>query len=82
MICFDAQVLIWGVQGQARESQQAMIERTRRYIESLRNGNERIMVPTPALAEYLQGFDNEERRRQLAVLEKHFFLPSFDVPSS
>lgn len=82
MICFDTMVLIWGVQGEARPSQQAMIDRTRRFIASLREGNEQIMVPTPALAEYLQGFDNEARKRQLTVLEQSFFIPAFDLPAA
>jgi hypothetical protein len=40
------------------------------------------MIPTPALAEYLQGFDNEERKRQLQVLERHFFIPAFNLPAA
>lgn len=82
MICFDTMVLVWGVQGAATAGQEEMIDRTRRFIASLRAQNELIMIPTPALAEYLQGFDTEERKRQLQVLERHFFIPAFNLPAA
>jgi hypothetical protein len=40
------------------------------------------MVPTPTLTEYLVGFDKDARRRQLAVLQRSFVIPAFDVPSA
>ena len=82
MICFDTTVLIWGVQGRARKGQEGMVERTRQYIDSLRDTNERIMIPTPALTEYLAGFDSVARRHQLAALQRNFVIPAFDVPAA
>lgn len=82
MICFDTTILIWGVQGQASSDQEGMIDQTRRYIASLHDANERIMVPTPALMEYLQGFSAAARHQQLGVLQRSFFVPSFDVPAA
>ena len=40
------------------------------------------MVPAPAAAEYLQGFDDKERQEQLAALKRYFFVPSFDLPAA
>ena len=37
------------------------------------------MVPAPVAAEYLQGFDDSERKEQLAALDRNFFIPSFDL---
>jgi predicted nucleic acid-binding protein len=82
MICFDTSILIWGVQGAARSGQEEMIDRTRRFIAHLREQNEQIMIPTPALAEYLQGFENEDRKAQLAILERSFVIPAFDMPAA
>lgn len=70
MICFDTMVLIWGVQGWASPGQEELVGRTKRYVTSLARENERIMVPTPALTEYLQHFDDAERKRQLQHFEK------------
>jgi predicted nucleic acid-binding protein len=82
MICFDTMILVWGVQGAARSAQEEMIERTRRYLRSLQEGNTKIMVPTAALTEYLQGFELEDRKRQLQALERHFVIPAFDLPAA
>jgi len=82
MICFDTMVLIWGVQGAARPGQEEMIDRTRRYIGNLAREHEQIMVPTPALTEYLQHFDDAERKRQLELLERHFLIAAYDLPAA
>jgi predicted nucleic acid-binding protein len=80
MICFDTMVVIWGVQGKANPDQHVMIDRCRRFIDSL--GKDTVMIPAPAVAEYLQDFDNEARRHQLAMLERNFFIPSFDLKAA
>jgi hypothetical protein len=83
MICFDTQILIWGVQGWARPSQVEMIDRCKRYIAHLDACHEVVMVPTPALFEYLIHFgDGEERRAQRTAIERHFFVPGFDLPAT
>lgn len=40
------------------------------------------MIPSPVVAEYLQGFDATGRAKQVAELQKSFFIPSFDLPSA
>jgi predicted nucleic acid-binding protein len=59
-----------------------MIARTQRYLNSLRDHNEILMVPTPVVAEYLQGFERGEQVAQLKKFERYFFTPSFDLPSA
>jgi hypothetical protein len=65
MICFDTQILIWGVQGTSHPDQASMIERTRHYIAPLEQAKEQVMIPAPVLAEHLVGFEpaDHERRR-------------------
>ena len=70
MICFDKQILIWGVQGTNHPDQASMIERTPRYIAHLERVKEQVMIPAPVLAEYLVGFEPADHERQLASLEK------------
>lgn len=82
MICFDTMVLIWGVQGAASSEQTELIARTKRYISSLADANERILIPTPAVTEYLQGFEPGERKRQLELLQRHFVIVSYDLPAA
>lgn len=82
MICLDTMALIWGVQQTARAGQEAMVERTKRYLRSLSEEDEILMVPAPVAAEYLQGFDDQSRLAQLIALQRYFFTPSFDLPSA
>lgn len=81
MICIDTMVLIWGVQQKASLGQEAMIDRTGRWLRSLA-GNERIMLPSVAMSEYLMKFSGVDRQRQLALLQQRFFIPSLDVPAA
>lgn len=82
MICFDTQVLIWGVQSTGHSGREAMVERTRRYIEWLGKSKTPIMIPAPAVTEYLVAFPPDEQLRQLQVIERSFFVSAFDLPAS
>lgn len=82
MICLDTMVLIWGLQRKATPDYQHLVERTQRYLKYLDEANETIMIPSPVVAEYLQGFDATGRAKQVASLQKWFFIPSFDLPSA
>lgn len=81
MICFDTSPIIWGVQGVARSGQGEMIDRTKHFIEHLAREKKRIMIPTPALTEYLLGFPPKEQKEQRRVIETNFVVPAFDIPA-
>lgn len=82
MICLDTMILILGLQRKAAPKYQHLVERTQRYLKHLDDENETIMIPSPVVAEYLQGFDAAGRARQVTSLQKLFFIPSFDLPSA
>ena len=82
MTCIDTHILIWGVRGWASPAQEAMIPRTKRCIEHLAQSDERVMIPTPVVAEYLVGLPTEDHEAHLAILERNFFLPPLDVASA
>lgn len=82
MICFDTSPIIWGVQGEAKSTQSDMVIRTKRYIKYLADKKERIMIPTPALTEYLLHFPPEEQQKQRQIIEGSFIVPAFDIHAS
>ena len=82
MICLDTMILIWGLQRKAAPNYQHLVERTQRYLKHLDEENETLMIPSPVVAEYLQGFDAAGRAKQIATLQRSFFIPSFDLPSA
>lgn len=77
LICLDTSVLIWGIQGYARESQKGLVKRTANYLKSLERDSVRIVVPTPVLAEYLCGIPGEVADRQRQVIAKRFRIAEF-----
>lgn len=77
MICLDTQILIWGVEGSCRPGQDDMPGRARRYLERLAKDGEKVLVPTPAISEYLTGSDQPDR--ELKVITKRFLVPAFDL---
>lgn len=79
MICFDTGPLIWGIQGKAREGQEEMVERTQRYIKHLSEKKVEIVLPAPVVGEYLMGFDEADRKKQIQLINEVFRVPSFDM---
>lgn len=82
MICFDTGPVIWGVQGKAKQGQEEMVERTRRYIKFLSERNVRIMLPTPVVSEYLLGFDEAEQAKQIQVIRQVFRVGAYDMQAA
>src|SRR5271157_5141374 len=81
MICLDTPILIWGVRGFASRNQEHEITRAERYIRWLRLKNEKVMIPTPVLAEYLVGATATELHHG-EIFEMGFEMPPFDVPAA
>ena len=79
MIAFDSQTLMFGVQASGHQGREGLAERARKYIRHLDEQGELVMVPAPALAEYLAGFPVEEHEAQLRVIQKRFIVPALDV---
>lgn len=59
-----------------------MIPKTKRFIEHCATTNQRIMVPTPVLAEYLCAFPPEEHESHLLIFERSFYLAPLDISSA
>jgi predicted nucleic acid-binding protein len=82
-VCFDTSLLIWGIRGEATSGQEAMIDRTKRYIAFLDAQKKQVMVPAPALFEYLIGSKNDHiRNDERSVIARRFRVPPLDIPSA
>ena len=82
VICLDTQPVLWGIQAFASESQEAMINRTRAFLNDLSEKGEKIMIPSPVVFESLLTLSDEEMQKQRAILQSRFFVSSFDLPAS
>src|SRR3954447_1443745 len=81
MICLDTAILIWGIRGFASRNQDHMVLKAKRYIEFLETKAERIMVPTPVLAEYFVGSTTTERH-EMEIMDRRFVFLPLDIPSA
>jgi predicted nucleic acid-binding protein len=78
VISVDAQILIWGVQGQATAQRQEMIPRARAFFERCKAEQLKIHLPAFALAEYIVGLDQKQQAESLAALSRTCLIAPFD----
>lgn len=78
-VCFDNNILIWGVRKKASPGQEALIRSAGALFEELDKNGAKIIIPTPVLSEFLT-FAPEHRHAEItASLESHFQLTPFDA---
>ncbi|HVC96887.1 MAG TPA: hypothetical protein VND64_24625 [Pirellulales bacterium] len=81
-ISVDAQILIWGIKRQATPDRQHMIDRAARFFRQCQREHQRIFLPAQSLAEFLVGYDAEQRRLSLARLSRGFLVAPFDAKAA
>lgn len=82
MICFDTNVLIWSVQASGPPAMADLRIRARRYLEHLDRERTTVLVPAPALSEYLAWFHPQDHATQMRVFEKGFRMGPFDTQAA
>lgn len=82
LVCFDTQVLIWGIQGHARITQQHMIVRTKNFIRHLGQHNTKVLIPSVVLAEFLMGIPSDRHAAVAAYLQNSFIVAPFDASAA
>ena len=78
IVCFDSQIVIWGVKKFAEQSQLSMIEKTERFIESLDKEGIEVMLPMVVVTEILSREPFEKQVAILQVLQESFILKNYD----
>ncbi len=56
--------------------------RARILLDILQEGNDRIVIPSIVVAEYLAGVPNDQRRKSLSEIQDRFYCPPFDAVSA
>ena len=59
-----------------------MINRTRAFLKDISEKGEQIMIPSPVVLESLLTLSDEEIEKQQELLQRRFFIASFDLPAS
>lgn len=78
-VAIDTQILIWGVQAQAGEGQQAMIGPARAFLRRLDDEGVTVQVPSVVLGEYLVGTDASRREQALSLFQQRYQVLPYDA---
>jgi len=79
MICFDTCVLIWGIQDSGNPStEDPDVLRTREYIKQLAEKRETILIPTPAIAEYLVRIPATDHHIEIEKFRRFFQIQTLN----
>jgi predicted nucleic acid-binding protein len=84
-VALDTMTLIWGLQRGGNPSQSDLHEmqfRATVLIEALQQAKDKIIIPCVAVAELLVGVDPADHANFIAVIQKNFFCPPFDIRAS
>jgi predicted nucleic acid-binding protein len=81
-ISVDAQILIWGIKRKATPARQNMIQRAAAFFRMHESDRQQIFLPAQALAEFLVGYDAEQRRQSLARLSRTFLIAPLDAKAA
>jgi predicted nucleic acid-binding protein len=80
LACFDNNVLIWGIKGEATDGQQEMIPRTKLFINSISDDEEMsVLIPTVVIAEYLLRIPFNEHANVIKLFNESFIIAPFDA---
>lgn len=81
-VALDTNILIHGVQLQAGPGEEWKAERAAALLARLEAKEVIVVVPAPALAEYLAGLDDKDIHRSLRIVQKRFVIAPLDVAAA
>lgn len=82
LVCFDSDVLVWGVLGREQAGFEEMLTRVPAFIRQLDDEGRRILVPSVVVAELLLGLPTERHPKFLEAMSRNFFVAPFDVSAA
>jgi|SRR3569833_2408103 len=74
-VMIDSQIFIWGINGDANDSQKHEIIRAKTLFKHIEQQKLKLIVPTPQLAELLSGCTGEKKEILLNKLNKYPVVP-------
>ncbi len=79
LVCLDTHILIWGILGQAKATQQEMIDRAQRFLRFLDKEKARVLIPSTVVAELVWKVPEDRHPDVLRLLQQRFVLGAFDA---
>jgi predicted nucleic acid-binding protein len=82
LVCFDTQMLIWGVQRKSQTTQTDMIKKAEIIIQQLDKDKTKIIVPSIVLGEFLLGLPVEQHMSTVNFFKKRFIIAPYDAQAA
>ncbi len=82
LVCFDTQVIIWGIKGAATPGQENMIAKAKALIAKCEEQTVRIIVPSLVVAELLMALEPRIHNDFISFMNQHFIVPTFDLKAA
>ena len=82
IVCFDTNILIWGIKGEATPGQEEMISKAKNLIKNCQDEKKTIIIPSVVVAEVLPSLDPRDYNDFITLLKKNFIVPPFDTQAA
>lgn len=82
LVCFDTMVMVWAIRKTATPGQEPRIAEAAKLVEWVDSEKHRVILTAHAVSEYLTGLDEAGRKKELAALQRAFFIQPFDAQAS
>ncbi len=79
LVCFDTNVLIWGIKNEAHPSQQDMIEKANALILQCHERKDTVLIPAIVVAEMLCNAPHEMHGNFYRILSNSFVIAPYDA---
>lgn len=77
-VCFDTQIIIWGIEGKAKNSQKSMIPKAEYLIKKCAEEKNRLIIPSVVMAELLCPIPLKSHDKYFGIMGKTFRIIPFD----
>ncbi len=82
LVCFDTQIIIWGVKNQATPGQEENIDKAKLLIRICEDNGSRVMVPSVVVAELLCALAPELHNSFSEQMHRQFIVPLLDTQAA
>lgn len=82
LVCFDTQIIIWGLKEEATDGQEVNIDKAKYLIDTCEKDGVDIIVPSIVVAELLCALDPSLHNDFRKQMHRRFIVPPFDTQAA
>lgn len=79
LVMIDSQIFIWGIKEQSIPDQSDKILQAKTFIDWLSENGDRMLIPTPLIAEILSPVPANQQHKILSLIDRRFHVAPFDA---